>query len=539
MPTLTPILSSTPGSPVTYNPGMAETFSWVPIENDAGRPLFARAGYITNLNDISISVDASNINVGSVELKDGASSLKADIDSVNGFNSLRVATQSIQPDTDTISLADVLGNNVTVTPLTSSLNVNVTNPISDISVSYKNSPQTDAFGRLRVSSPHTLFDSSHRFGDNQLWSTKTALGGTVDFISNEGVVALTTNGTQGSTVTRETTKVFSYQPGKSLLVMNTFVFAPAATGLRQRIGYSRDATNGFLLQLNNNVVSFIRYSRSLGNINPSDTSTTVNQTSWNVDPLNGTGPSRQTLDLTKVQILWMDFEWLGAGTVRCGFVIDGEFIVCHKFHHANGVNTSYMTTACLPLLYEIRNTGNTGTTHTLKQICSTVLSEGGYELRGAQSSVETNILTPKVLTSKGVYYPIITLRLNPTREDAIVILSNLSVLGISNGATYNWKLIGRAITTGGSGVWVDADTSSVQYKLDATSYNNGKVLTSGFIIGSNQGSTPINIPKEDLFKFQLERDVLNGNMYEITLVAASDTNGAEVFAAIDWEEITR
>ena len=115
----------------------------------------------------------------------------------------------------------------------------------------------------------------------------------------------------------------------------------------------------------------------------------------------------------------------------------------------------------------------------------------------------------------------------------------LSVLGISNGATYNWKLIGRAITTGGSGVWVDADTSSVQYKLDATSYNNGKVLTSGFIIGSNQGSTPINIPKEDLFKFQLERDVLNGNMYEITLVAASDTNGAEVFAAIDWEEITR
>ena len=56
MLTLTPTVSTTPGNPVTYNVGMTETFSWIPIANNANRPIYARAAYIANLSDMSYTV---------------------------------------------------------------------------------------------------------------------------------------------------------------------------------------------------------------------------------------------------------------------------------------------------------------------------------------------------------------------------------------------------------------------------------------------------------------------------------------------------
>ena len=202
----------------------------------------------------------------------------------------------------------------------------------------------DAFGRLRVSQPLTLFDSSHRYRDNGLWNTDITSGGTVVFSPNEGLVNLNVTTTSGSQVLRETTKVFSYQPGKSLLVMNTFVMAPAQTNLRQRVGYF-GTDNGIYVQLKDNTVSFVERSLVTGLV----TETIVDQSSWNADKLDGNGPSGITLDITKAQILFMDIEWLGEGTVRIGFVIDGNFIVCHRFNHANLITSTYITTASLPL----------------------------------------------------------------------------------------------------------------------------------------------------------------------------------------------
>lgn len=540
MATLTPILCATPGNPLTYNPSVAETFSWVPIENDIQRPLFARAGYITNLSDISVSLSAGNLNVGAVEIKDGNSTRVADVEEIgNGFNALRVLTQALDSSADSVAIGDSTGNTVTIEPATSALNVNITNsaPIqasitSDVSVNFAQSPNFDSFGRLRTSAPHTLFDSSHRYSDNGLWATQ-AVNGAATFNSSQGLVDLQITGGSGSLAVRETTKVFSYQPGKSLLVMNSFVFSPAATSLIQRVGYFND-TNGFFLQMNGSSLEFVRRSSSLV------TTEIKAQGTWSEDNLDGTGPSGINLDISKVQILWMDFEWLGAGTVRMGFVIDGKFIICHKFHHANVVASTYINTACLPLRYEIRNSGAPTATYTLKQICSTVLSEGGYELRGEQRSVNIPLGSPRDLAVVGTYYPLITLRLKSSREDAVVILSNLSFLGTTNNANYHWEIIGRGVTAGGSGTWVSAGAdSSVEYKLDATSITGGKVLASGYTTGSNQGSIPVNISKENLFQFQLERDGLNNNYYELTLAVATDNSGADAYAAFDWEEITR
>ncbi len=654
---------------------MAETLSWIPIEG-AGRPLYAQATY--TINPANLTLSPGSITIGAIEIKDGNSSIVADVETVGGGNALRVLTQELDPISDTISIGDKNGNNVTVNSTTSSLNVHLTNtvnvsgsvsltnqltgitvlnpvtsvsvmnqltsmtvsnpvtsvsvsnllssftvlnPISSIfitnqltgiavtndvqvhasstfpisgsvtvlnpitsisitnqltgitvlnpvtSISVSNFPtqlssvsitnqltgitvlnpitqvttlpqptQLDAFGRLRVSSPMTLFDSSHRYKDNNLWSTLSANGGSVSFNASQGLMELNVTNTAGASAIRETTKVFSYQPGKSLLVMNTFVMASSATNLRQRVGYFGEQ-NGIYFQLDDGNISIVKRSLVTGSIAES----VVSQSNWNGDKLDGTGSSGIVLDITKAQILWTDIEWLGVGTVRVGFVINGQFIVCHSFHHANIIDSTYTTTASLPLRYEIINKGATDGSRTMKQICSTVISEGGYELRGLQQAVSIPITAPRTFAVAGTFYPIISIRLknSPDRLDAIAILTALSILGQGNGINYNWQVKASGVTTGGS--WVDAGVdSAVQYNITGTSYAGGRILASGFLNSSNQGSPNLDILKEALFKFQLERNDLTKTPFELTLIAATDTsNNSGMFASMDWEEISR
>ena len=322
----------------------------------------------------------------------------------------------------------------------------------------------------------------------------------------------------------------------SLLVMNTFVMASSANNLRQRVGYFGQ-DNGIYLQLDDGNLSIVE--RTLVNGSPSS-ETTVLKSAWNGDKLDGTGPSGLTLDITKAQILWMDIEWLGLGTVRVGFVINGKFIICHSFHHANILDSTYITTASLPLRYEITNKAATSGSKTLKQVCSTVISEGGYELRGLQQAISTPILSPKSLATAGVFYPVISIRLkaSPNRLDAIAILTALSLMGTGTGI-YSWRVVASATTSGG-GAWVDAGIDScIEYKLDGTSTTGGRILASGFFNSSSQSSTVVDILKEALFKFQLERNSLTGTPYELSLIVAASTNTELVYASLDWEEISR
>jgi len=398
---------------------------------------------------------------------------------------------------------------------------------------------TDAFGRQRMSTPLTLFDSSHRYRDNNLWSgLVVGTGSTVGFSTAQGLINMTVGVGSTASIIRETTKVFSYQPGKSLQVLNTFVFNPAKANLRQRVGYY-GADNGMYLELNGDTLYFVERTYVPGVL----TETRKSQHEWNVDTMLGPGhlnPSGVTLDISKAQIMWMDIEWLGLGTVRLGFVVNGQFIHCHSFHHANLINTTYITTASLPLRYEIANTGITTSASTLKQVCSTVISEGGYELRGLQQAIGTPVQTPVDLTTAGTYYTVASIRLKatPNRLDAIVIMTALSILGITNNATYNWQV--RASGTSNGGTWTDAGLdSAVEYKIGGGTYTGGRILASGYTYGSNQGSTSVDILKEALFKFQLERDALTGTPYELSIVCASDSNGADIHASMDWEEISR
>ena len=401
---------------------------------------------------------------------------------------------------------------------------------------------TDAFGRLRIASPFTLFDSSHRFADNGLWSTSNTAGGTYAFVTNQSTIDMTVNNAADAEVVRETNKVFSYQPGKSLLIMNTFAMATPKANLRQRVGYF-GAQNGVYLENDGTTNYLVLRSYTSGQI----AETKVAQANWNIDKFDGLGYSGQGsepahttgLDVSKTNIFWMDVEWLGVGDIRCGFVVDGKFVVAHVFHNDNRNTIPYMTTASLPLRYEIKNIAGTSGSSTLKQICSTVISEGGYELYGSQQAVGTTVTAPVDLPTAGTYYPVVSIRLKSNRLEAIVILTALSILGITNNAYYNWQVRAAADTSGG-GTWVSAgNNSAVEYKLAGGSVAGGRILASGFTGATTQSISPVDILKEALFKFQLERNSLTSTPFELTLVASASSNGADIYGSMDWEEITR
>ena len=337
---------------------------------------------------------------------------------------------------------------------------------------------TDAFGRLRTSGPYTLFDSQNRYAKNDLFDESTATGGTVTYDANASTVLLNVTATSGSSVVRQTYRSFSYQPGKGLLTLNTFVMPTASANQRIRIGYF-NAENGVFLERNGTTVNIVRRSYTSG----AAVDTAVPQSSWNGDKLNGTGDSGLTLDLTKAQILWQDFEWLGVGSVRVGFVIDGQYIICHTFENANNLDSVYMTTAILPVRYEITNTG-ASTAATLKQICSTVISEGGYEKKVALNVARMTAANTSISTT---FVPLVSLRLASGRTGAVVVPDGYSVLPTSSSSTtFEIVMVKNPTLTGAS--WVSSDSANVQQDLSATSYTGGTIVHQQYVLASNLAS---------------------------------------------------
>jgi hypothetical protein len=190
------------------------------------------------------------------------------------------------------------------------------------------------------------------------------------------------------------------------------------------------------------------------------------------------------------------------------------------------------------LRYEITNTGATSSASTMKQICSTVLSEGGYELRGVAESVGTAVGAAYALAVAGTYYPVISIRLKSTRLDSIVVPIGGALMGVGNGHNYSWRVYEAATISGGTWTSVNAN-SSVECNLTGTAISGGKLISSGYFSSSNQ-STPIaSIIRQALFSLQLQRDSFTSTPETLSIAVACDTATSTAYASLDWGEITR
>ena len=392
----------------------------------------------------------------------------------------------------------------------------------------------DAFGRLRVSEPYSLFDSQNRYAADNQFDTSTVTGGSTTYLPNEATVRMDVTTASGAEVVRQSFRSMLYQPGKGLLALMTFVMNTPKANLRQRVGYF-GTQNGLYFELTGaapGTKAFVMRTYVGGSVD--NTTRRVEQSAWNGDKLDGTGPSGLTLDLTKPQILWMDFEWLGVGNVRTGFIINGQYIICHTYQNANVTgNSVYMTTATLPVRYEITNTAETASSSSLKQICSSVVSEGGLEPTSISHVAQR---TTSLVGFGTTLVPLVSIRLASTALGAVVLPNAIKVLPTS-ADDFEIQLVKNATLTGASYSAVASD-ANVEYDVAATAMTGGTITQLDYVASSVLGNVPLNEPGTFNWDTQLGAS-LAGVSDVYTLGVRTITGTGDIIGSISFFDLTQ
>lgn len=395
----------------------------------------------------------------------------------------------------------------------------------------------DAFQRLRVSQATSLFDTSFEYGiDDHEWSTSVAAGGTVTHSTASGVVSLNVTSATTSSAVLQSLRYHRYQPGKSQLVLMTGVVGAGVGGVIKRVGYF-DANNGLFLEQVGTNSYFIRRTDTSGSVYD----WAVDQTQWNIDPLDGNGVSGKTLQIDKTNILLIDFQWLGVGRVRMGFDIDGVVCYAHEWLNAGNLTVPYMRTPNLPLRYEIYKTGDVNTA-SLKAICCSVVSEGGIEFTNSDNfsvsaTTGRTVATRRAILSirpKATFSGLVNRgRIDPVSTSILATGTNVvTLIELVYNPTFQ--------TSSGSLTWTSANTGSiVEYSVhgdaNAGAFTGGDVIDSFVIAGSTQqrasqlGSI--------LAKFPLVLDIAGANPKAFSIVATDVSGTATVFGTMAWNEV--
>lgn len=397
----------------------------------------------------------------------------------------------------------------------------------------------DAFGRLRIAAPYTLNDYSFADSVDTQFLANTQNGGAVTVSATRSSANLSTTSATNSIAIHQSKMYHNYLPGKSQLIISSFNLHGNTANVTKRLGYY-DANNGiYLEQTGNGTLNLVLRS----SVDSSERR--IPQSSWNVDPCDGTGRSKFHLDPTKTQLLIVDFQWLGVGTVRCGFVHDGDAIIAHEFHNSNNYESVYMRTGKLPVRYEIFNTGTT-TGAVLEQICSTVISEGGYVETGRDFAISSNGRS----IIAGAELPVLAIRLKNTFNNlpnrTSVRLLNVDAFTTGENIRYKViKLSNSSMITVGSNTWISAsDSSAVEYIDTASGYSDGQMFLGGYVAATTQNLQKAQAgPSSSDSGPQARRNFLAQNMEssnsEIYVLVANNIGSSTttVHTTFTWREV--
>ena len=420
---------------------------------------------------------------------------------------------------------------------------------------------TDAFGRMRVSEPYTLGDYSHVYGEELELLTKTSgASSTATSIANIAAIRLTVGTGNGDYVIHQSRMYHQYMPGKSQLINASFCFGASNLNVAKRVGYFGNRNGVFFQQVGDGTVngqmsivmrSFVTGSIVDTPIYQNDPLNTGRDT-WNIDPLDGTGPSGYDIDLTRSQLLFIDFQWLGVGRVRVGFVHDGLYILAHEFYHTNDIATVYWSLPSQPIRCEIRNLAATASTATMDQMCATVISEGGYKESGVDKAANCDAAIHLGKTSPTNKKGVMALRLKNTYNGlpnrSIVRIQNIDLYSDSASCRWEmWRLEDPSAIT--NGTWVDAGTDSVvEYNTTmGTGYDLGAIygekVNTGWIAANNpsgkqaSGSTQAQDPSQAKRGYISQNiDSTGSNIYLIIMENLSTTAETNVYSAVQWRE---
>lgn len=424
---------------------------------------------------------------------------------------------------------------------------NISNSNSGTNVEFSGT-SADAFGRGRISEPQTLGDYKHTYKDLGDFNDVATSGGTVTYSNNDAAATLATNTTATSKIIHQTKRYHHYLPGKSQLILASFCFNANHTSSKKRIGYYDDK-NGIFFErqvASDGTVTLKFIIRTY--VSGAAVDTEVTQLNWNIDKCNGTNSSF-TIDTTKTQLVFFDYQWLGVGRVRCGFVHNGEMILAHQFIHSNNLSTVYWSNPNLPVRSEVLNTAaNTGAN--MAHICSTVMSEGGYLEAGTDFEVQntTTVATP---LPGGSWIPIIAVRLKSafnTYDNRVLFKpENISVFADTKSISYRIGKVPTAASLTGSPTWTSVATDSAsEFSVNATGITlanftsfGGGFVAAGVSTGSETASTPSSMTQSKRNLITQNFDSTNSEVFVIIArtLATGANDSANVWASLQWKEI--
>lgn len=417
--------------------------------------------------------------------------------------------------------------------------------IDDIETLLRNTSATanvDAFGRIRISDEFTLADYTHTYGDlNEFLFKTSGNNSTVTLNSQQAKAILRVDSGINNFVTHQSRMYHNYQPGKSQVTLQSFNFLQASSGTNKRIGLYDDY-NGIFFQLSGDGTKQIVL-RS--NVSGSISDNVIPQSNWNIDRCDGGTGSSFNLDLTKTQLFYADYQWLGVGRVRVGFVHDGKTVIAHEFYHTNNLPNVYWKNPNLPVRCELRNyAATTGYVYS-DQICSTVISEGGYKeagtdfaITGAKTSLGSN-------TTAGVFALRLKTGYNGDLNRTILRLGQTSILTTKLSSYEIWRLPETGSVIGGS--WITPYNSAAEYNTTMTSYSltSGELFAAGFLSAGGGGlgnSSPVasNISESSASKktyLSQNIDSNNSNLFLIQIKNFDASQSSDSYFGIQWREI--
>jgi len=394
------------------------------------------------------------------------------------------------------------------------------------SMAIKDGPNLDAFSRLRVSNPIGLFDSTFQYDlQTRIYWQDTANGGTVSHTAAYSSSALVTAAQQSSMAAMQTKLYHRYIPAKSQLIVMTQVVGAAVTGVTKRVGYF-DSNDGIFLSQTLSGLAFVRRSSTSGS--PQEES--VPQYLWDLDRLDGSGPSRIRFDVSKASILVIDLQWLGMGRVRVGFDIGGQIVYAHEFLNANVLSVPYMRTANLPIRWEVSGNG----VATMYATCASVISEGGAEFdRGYLAEKASGTVT----AASGARTCIVAIRPKTTLNS---IVNRLQITPDMFGAIVTgdipvlWEVLYDPTISGGS--WVSAGSdSAVEYNITATSISAGTGVDAFFVPALS--SAVVTAAMDSAYRLPLVLDISGSNPIALALVATGIDGTSTCQGSITWREL--
>lgn len=392
---------------------------------------------------------------------------------------------------------------------------------------------SDAFQRARVAPPQTLFNVSFEYDTQPLIMQVLNVGaGTGVKTTNVSSMTLATGGnTSGDGSTLQSKQYLRYEPGKSLAITQTGVIGAAKANVRSQIGYY-DANNGMFFDQNNGIGVTVRTHTS-----GSPVDTTVLQASWNIDKMDGTGPSGITLDFSKEQIFYIDLQWLGAGRIRFGFIVGGLLFYCHQVLNANVLSLPYTNTACLPVRWEIHNTGTASGTTTMTAGCGAVIAEGGNDKPLALPFAISNGTTEIAVTTRRA---VLSIRpkttFNSITNRGLIRPLLLNVWPEANSCI--WELVLNG-TLGGVPSFASVDANSlVEFDVAGTTVTGGTVVARGYASsGSGAGFSGAATGVGDLLGIiPITLDIAGTGQDVLSVVCTSLNATSNISALLGWSE---